>query len=124
MLTTIRSSRYRRAASIALGFAALWIVFAFIRSGTTFHLAPVLVAATVSVVFAYDARDRVTTAELAIASLAGLAIALLTTLVLALVDQMTGPSLLPFGGGVTESVIFAAVGAIAGFGIGVVLRSR
>lgn len=124
MLSTIQSSQYRRAVLSSVGLAVLWIVVAFIRSGATFHLAPILVAASLPILAAYDSEDRITITELTIASVAGLTIALLATLLLTVADQLTGPSLLPFGGAVTESVVFAIGGAVAGFGIGLLQRNR
>lgn len=121
MLTDL--SPYRRAATISTGLAVLWVVVALLRDGTTFHLAPMLVAAVLPIVVAYDNEEGVETSRLALATLAGLAIALLGTLVLAIAGELTGPSLLPFGGALTESVIFAAVGAVAGFVIGLLRRS-
>ncbi len=123
MLTKIRSFQFRRAVSISLGLAVLWVLVAFLRSGTTFHLAPILVAATLPVAVAYDSRDQTSTQQLALATVGGLAIALVATLILTLADEMTGPSLLPFGGAVTEAVVFSLVGAIGGFVIAMLRRN-
>lgn len=114
MLTNIPLSEFRRAATYSAGLAVLWVVLGFIRAGTTFHLAPALVAVVLPVVFAYD-TDESSTQDMGLAALGGLAVALVGTLILAAAGQMTGPSLLPFGGAVTESVIFAIAGAAAGF---------
>ena len=117
MLTTIRSLQFRRAVSISVGLAVLWVVVAFLRSGTTFHLAPILVAAALPVAVAYDSRDQTSTQQLVLATVGGLAIALVATLILTLADEMTGPSLLPFGGAVTEAIVFFLIGATGGFAI-------
>ncbi len=122
VLTKIRSFQFRRAVSISLGLAVLWVVVAFIRSGTTFHLAPILVAAAFPVAVSYDSRDQISTLHLALPSVIGLAIALVATLVLTLADEMTGPSLLPSGGAVTEAVVFSLIGAIGGFVIATLRR--
>lgn len=122
VLTQLPLSALRRAVAISLGLALLWVVLALIRSGTTFHLAPALVAAVFPVAITADANERVSTRQLAVATLAGLAIALVATLILTLAGEMTGPSLLPFGGAVSESVVFAVAGAITGFGIGALRR--
>jgi len=114
----LTESQYRRAVAISIGLAVLWVVVALLRDGTTFHLAPMLVAAVLPIVVASDNEEGVETSRLALAALAGLAIALLGTLFLAVAGEMTGPSLLPSGGAVAESVIFAIVGAIGGFAIG------
>ncbi len=115
VLTKIRSFQFRRAVSISLGLAVLWVVVAFLRSGTTFHLAPILVAAALPVAVAYDTRGHTSTQQLVLATVGGLAIALVATLILTLADEMTGPSLLPSGGAITEAVVFSLVGAFGGF---------
>ncbi len=123
VLTKIRWFQFRRAVSISLGLALLWVVVALLRSGTTFHLAPILVAAALPVAVAYDSRDQTSTQRLALATVVGLAIALVATLILTLADEMTGPSLLPSGGAVTEAVVFSLVGAIGGFVIAMLRRN-
>ncbi len=124
VLTKIPTSQFRRAASMSLGLAALWVGLAFLRSGSTFHLAPILVAGAFPVVLALDAQDQISTRHLALAAMAGLAASLGATLLLTVADEMTGVSLLPFGGAVTEAVIFSLAGAIGGFAIGALLRNR
>ena len=79
MLTNLQSSQLRRAASISIGLAVLWIFVAFVRSGLTFHLAPILVAATFPIVYAFDAEDPISARDLVPPTVAGLAIALVTT---------------------------------------------
>jgi len=123
VLTNIPISRFRRAASFSTGLAVLWIVLALIRTGTTFHLAPALVAVVFPVTFAYDSDGKASTRDLGVATLAGLGLALLGTLILTVAGELTGPSLLPFGGAVTESVVFAIAGAATGFVIGAVRRA-
>jgi hypothetical protein len=54
----------------------------------------------------------------------GGALALGVTGLLVLVDWLRGPSLLSFGGAVTESVVFSLVGIVAGIIIGTVLPRR
>ncbi|MCH7845482.1 MAG: hypothetical protein IH850_06580 [Acidobacteria bacterium] len=122
VLTKIRSFQFRRAVSISLGLALLWVVVALLRSGTTFHLAPILVAAAVPIAVAYDTRDQTSTQDLVVAAVIGLVLALLATLILTLADKMTGPSLLPSGGAVTEAVVFSLTGAIGGLIIATLRR--
>ena len=123
MLTNIRSFQFRRAVSISLGLSVLWVVVALVRSGTTFHLAPILVAAALPVAVAYDTRDQTSTRDLVLATVAGLAVALVATLILTLADEMTGPSLLPSGGAITEAVVFSLIGALGGFVIATLRRN-
>ena len=122
VLTKIRWFQFRRAVSISLGLAGLWVVVALLRSGTTFHLAPILVAAAVPIAVAYDTRDQTSTQDLVVAAVIGLLLALVATLILTLADEMTGPSLLPSGGAVTEAVVFSLTGAIGGFVIATLRR--
>ncbi len=122
VLTKIRSFQFSRAVSISLGLALLWVVVALLRSGTTFHLAPILVAAAVPIAVAYDTQDQTSTQDLVVATVIGLVLALVATLILTLADEMTGPSLLPSGGAVTEAVVFSLTGAIGGFVIATLRR--
>lgn len=94
-----------------MGFAAVWIVAAAITPDVTYHLAPVIVAAA-----PLSARDRLpaTWPLFAFAFTAALALGL------AVFDLLQGPSLLPVGGALFESV----VGALAGAVIGAVLARR
>jgi len=123
VLTKIRSFQFRRAVSISLGLSVLWVVVALVRSGTTFHLAPILVAAALPVAVAYDTRDQTSTQQLVLATVGGLAMALVATLILTLADEMTGPSLLPSGGAAMEAVVFSLTGAIGGFVIAMLRRN-
>lgn len=123
VLTKIPSSQLRRAATISLGLAVLWVVLAFLRSGTTFHLAPILVAGALPVVVAFDVQDQISAQHLVLPTVIGLAGALVTTLILTVADEMTGPSLLPFGGAVTEAAVFSFAGAIGGFMTGALRRN-
>ena len=123
VLTNIPLSQFRRASSFSGGLAVLWVALALIRTGTTFHLAPALVAVVFPVTFAYDSDGKASTRDLALATLGGLGLALLGTLILTVAGELTGPSLLPFGGAVTEAVIFAIAGAATGFVIGALRRT-
>ncbi len=122
MLTNIPLSQFRRAASFSAGLAVLWVVLALVRTGTTFHLAPALVAVVFPVTYAYD-TDGASTRDIGLAALAGLGLALVGTLILTVAGELTGSSLLPFGGAVTEAVVFAFAGAATGFVIGAIRRT-
>lgn len=92
---------------VAFLFAALWVAVAGLRPDTTFHLAPLIVAAWPAL------RER----ELAGAvrmSLLGLFLALATTMMLFSLGGLDGPSLLPWGGAGFESVLAGAAGALLG----------
>jgi hypothetical protein len=96
---------------VPFGFALLWVVMSLATKDVTFHLGPLIVAAAAPL----PSRHR----RLAWA-VVGLTMAVGTAMVLAATGAMTGPSLLPFGGALLESVVLAIVGA----GLGLVLAGR
>lgn len=101
-----------KAIGYSLGFALLWAVLAVVRPSTTFHLAPLLVAAAVPTVYRMQGgRSRPVALRLAAA---GVGIAVVITFVLGVAGLLDGPSLLPFGGAVDESLLGAAVGGALG----------
>ncbi len=111
----------RRGFGYAAALGVVWLVAAGLRPATTYHLAPILVAATPPLVllageFGLDARAVITTAT------AGVALALGLTIFLTVTDWLRGPSLLPFGSAVTESIVFAFVGGTTGFAIAFLRR--
>ena len=101
----------------ALGFALLWAVLAAVRPGTTFHVAPVLVAGAAPLVYRFQGgTSRWEAIRLA---LVGMALAASTTVVLAILGLLGGPTLLPFGDGFVESLAGVAVGGVFGFAVAV-----
>ena len=105
------TSARNRAVGFAIGFTVLWLGLAIWRDGVTYHLAPILVASIPA--FVYRATtDHRTWSGTAPAITWGAALAIVGSLGLAVVDRMNGPSLLPFGGALTESLLFAAAGTI------------
>ncbi len=95
----------------SVGFAVVWIVAAAITPYMTYHLAPVIVVAA-----PFLSRDQLpaTWPLLTFAFTAAVALGL------AHFGLLQGPSLLPVGGGLFESI----VGALAGAAIGAVLTRR
>jgi hypothetical protein len=124
MTTKEQSADVRRALLLALLLAALWAVMAILRSDVTYHLAPLLIAAVPGLAASADRPPRRSVAT-RLAGL-GLAAALGVTLLLSSLGRLDGPSLLPFGGAATESVLFAVVGGVAAwaFGGGLKVGSR
>ncbi len=105
------TSARNRAVGFAIGFTFLWLGLAIWRDGVTYHLAPILVASIPA--FVYRATtDRRTWSKVISPVSWGAALAIVGSLGLAVVDRMNGPSLLPFGGALTESLLFAAAGTI------------
>ena len=99
---------------ISLGFALLWAVLAAVRPGTTFHLAPLLVAGLVPLVYRVQGgASRITAGRLAGV---GVALAAVVSVLLGAAGFLDGPSLLPFGGAFVESLAGAAVGGLVGLG--------
>ena len=116
MTTKEHSANIRRALLLALFLAALWAVLAILRTGVTYHLAPLLVAAVPGLAAGDDkALGRGGATLLAGLGLAG---ALGVTLLLSALGRLEGPSLLPFGGAATEAVLFAVGGGVAAWAFG------
>lgn len=86
------------------GFAALWVVVAALTPNVTFHLAPVIVAAAPAITSPPDSRI--------IAGLTGFGLATAVAVGLDASGLLGGPSLLPYGGALLESILAAAVGAL------------
>lgn len=85
--------------------AVLWAALAAVHPTTTFHTAPLIIAAWP----ALTARDRSTAWRL---SLGGLMIAATSTLGLAGIGLLEGPSLFPWGGPLIESLTAAGAGVL------------
>ncbi len=110
-----------RSFSYAFGFAGLWVIVALVRAGTTFHLAPLIVA--VAGVGSHLGRD-VTGRDPWTGVLAGTTAALTGTGLLAAAGRLDGPSLLPVGGAVAESLVAAALGTLVAIVLAVVSARR
>jgi hypothetical protein len=100
--------------------ALLWTVLAWSNPTITYHLAPLLIASVFPIARALDRSPSIR--ELATTGWIGGAIAGGTTGVLGITDHLLGPSLLPFGGAVLESVVFAGLGVVVGVAIAIVIR--
>lgn len=91
----------------AVLFAGLWIGAAGIRPTSTFHLAPLIVAAWP----ALGERDLHGALSM---SLLGAGLAAVSTALLFSLGWLDGPSLLPWGGAGLESFLSGAAGALIG----------
>lgn len=107
----------RRRVVGALLFAGLWLMLAFIRPTTTFHLAPLIVTAWLPV------GEQDPWRALAMAGW-GLSMAVATILVLSLGGALQGPSLLPQGGPAVESTVAALLGVAIGVAPALLRRAR
>ena len=91
--------------------AALWVILAWLNPDITYHLAPLLVAGSFPAGHRLRVGKQLTPVQ-AFATFVGaifnvgIAIGILTW-----ADKLQGPSLLPTGGAVMESVVFGLVGA-------------
>jgi hypothetical protein len=92
----------------AVAFGSLWAVLASISPTTTYHLAPLIVAAWPPI------ADRSGRKPLPMA-VAGFAIAVALTALLALAGALEGGSLMPWGDAAAESFAAAAVGGAVGY---------
>ena len=110
------SAGIRRALTYGLGLSLLWLSLAAARPSVTFHLAPLLVAASVPWVYVADQRQSAAIRNrLAMVAL-GFVLAVSVTTLLTVTNLLDGPSLLPVGDGVLESYVGAFAGGLVGLG--------
>jgi hypothetical protein len=124
MITTMTRPGLLRATAWGVGFAALWLAVAALRPDSTFHLAPLLVAGVPPLTMAFDDSSGATSRSVTVAAAIGVGLALLATVILAVVGRLDGAALEPFGNAVAESVVAAIVGGAAGWIIGLVRVRR
>ena len=98
-----------RALTTGAFLALVWVIGAALQPTSTDHVAPLLAAGIVPAV----ARSANRT-DLLRATAAGFGLSLATAIILATIDLLRGPTLLPYGGALAEAVTFAAVGALGG----------
>jgi uncharacterized protein (DUF427 family)/glutaredoxin len=104
------------------GAAAVgWIALAVWRPTTTWHLAPLLLAAAAPWVVGQDQRagDRRGLPRVAAAALAGVLVGVLLTVVLAAAGLLRGPTIPGFSDSRTESLVLAGAGAVLAGLVGV-----
>ncbi len=92
----------------AAAFGSLWVVLASISPTTTYHLAPLIVAAWPPIADRSDRRPLPM-------AMAGFTIAVALTTLLALGGALQGASLLPWGNAAFESFAAAVVGGAVGY---------
>lgn len=113
--TQTRSRTSATAIKISLGLALLWAVLAAVRPGTTFHLAPLLVAGAVP--WLQRVEDRPARPVAFRLAVVGIGIAAGASVLLAIAGWLEGPTLLPFGGALEESLVGAIIGGLAGLAV-------
>ena len=104
---------------IGAGLAALWLALGLVSSGTTYHLAPLLVAAIPATLAALDGPGLAPVRLIGLVGIGAVG-ALAVTALLSATGNLDGPSLLPFGGAAVESVVFAGLGALTALVVGFV----
>lgn len=113
-----------RAVYLSILLAAAWMVLAWVRPDTTWHLGPVLAAAGVGVGHRLAGSGPLSTAAGMGTAVAGLTNALVATFILELAGKLDGPSLLPAGGPLVEALVASVVGGAAGMAVAVAGRRR
>ncbi len=108
------TTQLQNALRTAALLVVIWAVAAAFQPTSTYHLAPILVAGILPVL-AGAARIRGLVGNAAL----GAALAATAALLLAALDLLRGPTLLPYGGALAEALTFAGVGAVGGALIGI-----
>ena len=99
------------------GIALVWLAAAFLRSGTTLHLGPLLLPLIPAIL----GRDTEHPIRL---TLIGIGAGVVAIIVLFTTGNLNGPSLSAFPDALTESVVFLAIGGVAGLVISASGRRR
>lgn len=102
-----------RALALSSGLAVLWAVLASVQPTTTFHLAPALIPLAVTFVMAERTpAPRTLIGHILAAGLLAVAV----SIALDMAGRLQGPSLLPMGGALMESVVAAGAGVVIALG--------
>lgn len=89
------------------GIAAIWLIAAFLRPGTTLHLGPLLLP-LIPAILGRDAEHPIRL------TLIGIATAVAAIAVLFSTGNLNGPSLGAFPDALTESIVFLAIAGVTG----------
>ncbi len=99
----------------ALAIATVWLLLAARTPTTTYHLAPLTMAAAAPVVRRWLDGVPLSSRVGAVFALIGLALAVATTTVLAALGMLAGPDVTGRHAPVVESVLAAVIGAVTGW---------
>jgi hypothetical protein len=99
------------------GIALVWLAAAFLRSGTTLHLGPLLLPLIPAVL------GRETEHPIRL-TLIGIGAGVAAIVLLFSSGNLNGPSLSAFPDALTESIVFLAVGGVAGLIVAASSRGR
>lgn len=109
MTDTARATRLRSPGILlAAGLSVLWVAVAGIRPETTYHLAPLLVAATPAA-FSPGGRQGAL-----VRVLVGLGLASASGVIIWRLGGLRGPTIGPFSSATQETMALALVGALVG----------
>jgi hypothetical protein len=99
------------------GIALVWLIAAFLRTGTTLHLGPLLLPLIPAIL----GRDTQHPIRL---TLIGIGAGVVAIVVLFATGNLSGPSLSVFPDALTESVVLLAIGGVVGLVIAASGRRR
>jgi hypothetical protein len=99
------------------GIALVWLAAAFLRSGTTLHLGPLLLPLIPAIL----GRDTQHPIRL---TLIGIGAGIVAIVVLFATGNLNGPSLSAFPDALTESIVLLAIGGVVGLVIAASGRGR
>ena len=95
-------------------FGAIWVLIAWAQPGNSYYLFPMLVAAAMPVSYRLVAGRALPMPVAVGSAVAGLLNVFLLAAILAIAGKLQGPTILPAGGAVVDSIVLGLVGATAG----------
>jgi hypothetical protein len=110
--SSMSTTTHERAQDVSIlawtgGIAGVWLIAAFLRSGTTLHLGPLLLPLIPAIL----GRDTEHPIRLTMIGILAGAVAII---VLSVSGNLSGPSLGAFPDALTESIVFLAIGGVVG----------
>jgi len=106
------------------GLALLWVVLAIIWPATTYHLAPLLIAAVPLVLVAFDQPESIGLRSAIMLTLFGVALAVGAAILLEVLGKLQGPAFDPFSSPFTEALAAAVAGAVIGLVVAFFRKER
>jgi glutaredoxin len=122
--TRLAQAAWWGGAVLSVAAALVWFLLATTHPGTTYHVAPVLVAAAWPITRRWHTRAALSGRAAAATALGGAAVGLAATALLAVRHAMSGPTLTGSGTALTETLVAVAVGTVVGGVLAVVGRRR
>ncbi len=108
--------------SYAIGLGVIWGVLATLNPTSTYHLAPLLVAASPPALAGLGGVEE--RRDLGLLAAMGTGLAVVFSVGLSAAGSLNGPSLLPVGGPAVESFVFGVAGGLAAYLIATGRRFR